>query len=425
MTTRPLLIIGGGISGITAAVEAAEAGMEVILVEKQPYLGGRVARLSRYFPKLCPPQCGLEINYRRIRNSRNIHILTSSTVDKISGTKGNFTVRIERSAQYVNNLCTACGECPAVCPVERPDEFYYGTRRTKAIFIPDEITVPFRYTIDGDVCLKAGCAECLSVCKYQAIDLYAQPETITREISGVILATGWKPYDAGRIPELGFGSGDRIVTNVMLERLPVREFIVSLLPARSSPVIAFAQCTGSRDRNHLPYCSGICCGTTLKQALMIREQLPESRIKIFFIDLRVQGRNEDVLTRVLADPNIELIKGKMAGARIQHNDGLVEIEAEDILNGRKIRTTVDLLVLATGMVPEQVGLDQVRTLDNGYIDRDSLPDGFFAVGNALHPADVPTSVKEATAAALKGLQVVRSTPPHPLPIRGGATGIGI
>jgi quinone-modifying oxidoreductase subunit QmoA len=408
MTTKPLLIIGGGISGITAAVEAAEAGMDVILVEKQPYLGGRVARLSRYFPKLCPPQCGLEINYRRIRNNLRIHTLTSSCVEEITGTKGNFIVRIRRSAQYINSLCTACGDCVPVCPVERPDDSYYDTRRTKAIYIPDEITFPFRYTIDGDVCLKAGCAECLNVCKYQAIDLDARPETFMRDVSGVILATGWKPYDARLIPELGFGTGNRIVTNVQMERLHIRNLIESGHTEGSFPVIAFAQCAGSRDRNHLPYCSGICCGTTLKQALMIREQVPESRVKIFYIDLRVQGRNEDVLARVQTDPNIELIKGKVAGARIQTTSGLVEVEAEDIMNNRMIRVIVDLLVLATGMVPEQSGLEQVRTLNNGYIDASSLPDGFFAVGNALHPADVPTSVKEATAAVLKGLQVVRS-----------------
>ncbi len=407
MRTKPLLIIGGGISGITAAAEAAEAGMEVILVEKQPYLGGRVSRLNRYFPKLCPPQCGLEINYRRIRNNMRIHILTSSCVEEITGIKGNFSVKIRKSAQYVNDLCTACGECAPVCPVERPDELFYGTRRTKAIYIPDEITFPFRYTIDGEVCLKDNCSECLKICKYQAIDLDARPEIFTREISAVILATGWRPYDARLIPELGFGTGDRIVTNVQLEKLDVRNLFKSVRPEGSYPVIAFAQCAGSRDRNHLPYCSGVCCGTTLKQALMIREQVPESRIRIFYIDLRVQGRNEDVLTRVQADPDIELVKGKVAGATIQHPGGLVEVETEDILSNRKIRITADMLVLATGMVPEQLGLEQVRTLNNGYIDASSLPDGFFAVGNAVHPADVSTSVKEATAAVLRGLQVVR------------------
>ena len=408
MATRPLLVIGGGISGITTAVEAIEAGMEVVLVEKQPYLGGRVAGLSRYFPKLCPPQCGLELNYRRIRNNLRIHTLTSSCVEQITGTKGNFTVKIRRSAQYVNDLCTACGDCVPVCPVERPDKLFYGIKRTKAIYCPDEITFPFRYTIDGEVCLKNNCLECLKICKYQAIDLNARSEIVIWEVSGVILATGWKPYDAWLIPELGFGTGDRIVTNVQLERLAVRDVIGSGRPEGSSPIIAFAQCAGSRDRNHLPYCSVICCGSTLKQALMIREQVPESLVKIFYIDLRVLGRNEDVLTRVQADPDIELIKGKVAGARIQHPGGLVEVEAEDILSNRKIRITADLLVLATGMVPEQSGLEQVRTLNNGYIDASSLPDGFFAVGNAVHPADVSTSVKEATAAALKSLQVLRS-----------------
>lgn len=404
MSHKPLLIIGGGISGITAAVEAAEAGLKVILVEKQPYLGGRVARLNRYFPKRCPPQCGLEINYRRIRSNRHIEVFTSSTVEKITGSKGNFITTIKRSAQYVNELCTACGECELVCPVERSDEFTYGIKQTKAIFIPDQIMFPFKYTIDAGVCLKNSCALCKECCTYGAIDLEAQPEVLTRDVSSVILATGWKPYDAFRIPELAFGTSDQIITNITLEIYFGSDDWIKTLGR--SPVIAFAQCAGSRDRNHLPYCSGICCGTTLKQALLIREKLPESRIRIFYIDLRVEGRNEDILARVKADPGIELIKGKVAAVEPRNNSMIVE--AEDLLENKKIRIPVDLLVLATGMVPEAAGLGQVKTNENGFIDKRELPDGFCAVGNAVHPADVSTSVKEATAAVLKGLQVFRS-----------------
>ncbi len=406
MTTRPILIIGGGISGITAAVEAAEAGLEAVLVEKQPYLGGRVARLSRYFPKRCPPQCGLEINYRRLRNNRHITVYTSSTVESITGEAGNFTARIRRAPHYVNDLCTACGDCTSVCPAERPDDLRYGQKRTKAIYIPDEIVYPFAYTIDREACLKTSCGECARVCRYQAIDLNATPAVFTVEASSVILSTGWRPYDARLIPELKFGSNDRIVTNVMLERMNWDTLTSAKSHELLQPVIAFAQCAGSRDRNHLTYCSGVCCGTTLKQALMIRERFPRSQIWIFYIDLRIQGRNEDVLASVKADPGIRLIKGKVAAVEIHDNS--VIVEAEDLLENKKTRIAVDLLVLATGMVPETAGLGQVKTNEDGFIDTRELPDGFFAVGNAVHPADVSTSVKEATAAALRGLQVSRS-----------------
>ncbi|MDD5694432.1 MAG: FAD-dependent oxidoreductase [Bacteroidales bacterium] len=410
MTTGPLLVIGGGISGITAAVEAAETGMEVFLVEKQPYLGGRVAHMNRYFPKLCPPQCGLEINFRRIRNNRHIKVYTSATVESISGSAGNFTITLKRSAQHVNDHCTACGDCESVCPVERPDDYRYGQQRTKAIYIPDGIVFPYAYTIDEKVCLKSACAECLRVCKYQAINLYALPESFAREASGIILATGWKPYDASLIGELGFGTDERVVTNVMLERMVDDNFYGIISPAIVSPVIAFAQCAGSRDRNHLPYCSGVCCGTSLKQALMIREKLPQSRIKIFYIDLRVLGRNEDVLAKVQADPGIELIRGKVAAVE-RHKESLI-VGAEDLLENKKIETRVDLLVLATGMVPEQNGLEQVITQADGFVDTRFLPEGFFAVGSAVHPSDVSTSVKEATAAVLKCMQVLRRAGCH-------------
>jgi quinone-modifying oxidoreductase subunit QmoA len=401
-----LLVIGGGISGITAAVEAAEAGCEVIMVEKSPWLGGRVARLNRYFPKLCPPTCGLEINYQRIRKNDRIRIFTSATVEKVTGTKGHFTATIRKSGEFVNNLCTACGECMPVCPVERPDEFTSGIRTTKAIYMPDGITFPFIYAIDESACLKENCGKCALVCKYNAIDLTARPETITREVSSVILATGWEPFDAMQIPELGFGTTEKIVSNVMMETI-----VGSIDPTRvpPSPVIAFAQCTGSRDINYLPYCSGICCGTSLKQALLAREKWPECHVMIFYIDLRIQGRNEDVLARAQADPGITFIKGKVASASLQKDSGQVLVEAEDVMQNKKIKISVDLLVLVTGMVPGTCNLDQVNCDPNGFVDHRILPDGFFAVGNVLHPADVSTSVKEATAAALKGLQVYRSS----------------
>lgn len=401
MANGPLLVIGGGISGITAAVEAAEAGCGVILVEKQPWLGGRVARLNRYFPKLCPPLCGLEINYQRLRRNKRIRVFTSSAVTSITGTRGNFTATIRKAAQYVNGLCTACGECVSVCPVSRLDEFTYGLKQTKAIHIPDNNPFPFSYAIDEEVCLKTECGKCVPACRYRAIDLGATPETIHREVSSVIVATGWKPYDSTRLPELGYGSSDKIITNVMMES------VLEDLERSQPSTIAFAQCAGSRDINHLPYCSGICCGTSLKQALLVREKLPESQIIIFYIDLRVQGRNEDVLAKAQADRYITFIKGKIASVSTQN--WKVIIEAEDIIQGKKIRVQVDLLVLATGMVPERCGIELASVGENGFIDKRALPEGFFAVGNALHPADVSTSVKEATAAALKGLQVLRSS----------------
>ena len=159
MTDKPILIIGGGISGITAAVEIAETGGQVVLVEKLPYLGGNVVKMNNYFPKLCPPTCGLEINFRRIKQNRNIRVVTSTTVENIEGTKGDFIIRLKSDPVYVNSNCNACGECIEVCPEERPNEFNYFFDNTKAIYLPHEMAYPFKFTIDDTYCQKENCSK--------------------------------------------------------------------------------------------------------------------------------------------------------------------------------------------------------------------------------------------------------------------------
>ena len=173
-----VLVIGGGISGVTAAIEASEAGCEVVLVEKNPYLGGRVAQMSQYFPKLCPPTCGLEINFSRLRTSPRIRCLTLSQVERITGAPGNYKATIQRTPRFVNVKCTACGECVAACPVERADEFNLGMSVTKAVYLPFEMAHPLQFVIDGSVCPGSECGKCVPACPYDAIDLDMQPETI-------------------------------------------------------------------------------------------------------------------------------------------------------------------------------------------------------------------------------------------------------
>ena len=174
-----ILVIGGGISGLTAAIEAAEAGYNVYLVEKNPYLGGRVAQLWRYFPKLCPPYCGLEILFKRLKNLPNLKFFTNAEVESVSGEPGNFDVAIRLNPRYVTEACTACGECVKACPEERPNEFNYGMDKTKAIYLPHEMAFPMKYAIDAKYCKKDdGCKACVEACKYDAIDLAMQPKTM-------------------------------------------------------------------------------------------------------------------------------------------------------------------------------------------------------------------------------------------------------
>jgi len=178
---KPVLVAGGGMSGITAAIELAETGRDVILVEKNPYLGGNVLRMSNYFPKLCPPACGLEINFRRIRQSRHIKCYTSTEVVEVTGKMGSFKVSLRTEPAYVNDNCSACGNCADVCPVTRPDSFNYNFSETKAACLPHEMAYPFRYHIDGEYCKKHECGKCLDVCDYNAIDLSAQPHNFEVE----------------------------------------------------------------------------------------------------------------------------------------------------------------------------------------------------------------------------------------------------
>jgi quinone-modifying oxidoreductase subunit QmoA len=408
-----VLVIGGGISGITAAIEAAEAGCEVVLVEKNAYLGGRVARTNQYFPKLCPPNCGLEINFRRLRTSPRIRCLTLSEVEKISGQPGNYQATIQRQPRRVNNKCTACGACVEACPVERPNEFNAGMSKTKAVYVPSEMAYPMQYVIDGDACPGSECGKCLPACPYDAIELDMQPETIEVQVQAVVWATGWEPYDAGKIDGLGFGTYKNVVTNVMMERMaanngPTGGKIQRPSDGKEIETVAFVQCAGSRDENHLKHCSGVCCMGSLKQTKYIREQYPDAQIFVFYIDIRAPGRLEDFYASVQEDEKLQLIKGKVAKITEEGSGDLV-VEAEDTLSGERVLQKVNLVVLATGIVPTdprvrmEVGGNLQRD-EHGFLTGDQPLPGMVGAGCAKRPVDVATCVRDATGAALKALQ---------------------
>ena len=410
-----ILVIGGGISGVTAAIEASEAGCDVLLVEKNPYLGGRVAAMNQYFPKLCPPSCGLEINFRRLRTSPRIQCLPLSTVESITGEPGRFQVTIQRQPRRVNNKCTACGACVEACPVERSDAFNCGMSSTQAIYLPFEMAYPLRYVIDGDVCPGTECGKCVPACPYEAIDLDMAPETIEEEVQAVIWATGWEPYDAGQIEGLGFGQYPNVITNVMMERLaspggPTAGKIQRPSDGKEIEDIAFVQCAGSRDENDLKHCSGVCCMASLKQARYVREQYPDARIHVFYIDMRTPGRLEDFLAAMEKDEKFDLIKGKVAKITEDAASGDLTVEAEDTLSGNRIRQKVNLVVLATGIVPAdaavRIELDGgLQKDEHGFLTSDQPLAGLLAAGCAKRPVDVAASVRDATGTALKALQI--------------------
>jgi len=410
-----ILVVGGGISGLTTALEAAEVGYEVFLIEKNPYLGGRVAQLNQYFPKLCPPTCGLEINFRRIKDNPNIKVFTLATVETVAGTPGNYDVTITLSPRYVNQNCVACNECVAVCPVERENDFNFNMDATRAIYRPFEMAFPMRYVIDSSVCKGSECGKCVDACKYDAIELDMETKTMKLNVGAIVWSTGWTPYDAAKIDNLGFGKYPNIITNMMMERLaapngPTNGKILRPSDNKEPESIAFVQCAGSRDENHLPYCSYICCMASLKQATYIREQYPEAKIYIFYIDVRAPGqRYEKFYQQIKADENVFLIKGKVAEVAQDPDSSNITLVAENAVTGEKIKQTVAMAVLATGMQPNTAFAKlpaDLKYTEDGFIINDFEKGGMFAAGCANKPADVISSNQNATGMALKAIQTL-------------------
>ncbi len=406
-----ILVVGGGISGLTAALEAAEVGNDVFLVEKEPFLGGRVAQLNQYFPKLCPPTCGLEINFKRIKDNRKIRSYTMTTVKSVSGEAGNYEVTLETTPRYVNDKCTGCGKCEEVCSEEIENSFDFGMSKRKAVYLPHEMAFPHRYVLAKDVCSAETVQAIVAACPYGAVEPDMEAKEFTLRVSSIVWATGWDPYDYKKLSNLKPESSSAIITNMMMERLasdngPTNGKIVRPGDEKEPESFAFVQCAGSRDENHLEHCSSICCMATFKQMTYIREQYPEAKIYVFYIDLRTPGRYEKFRENLMADENAEFIKGKVADI-VAEDDGSVTVVAEDAQSGVKVSQKVDLCILATGMKPALGGDSCGVTVDgNGFVV--SEPEkGMIGAGCARNSADVYTSVQSATAAALKAIQIGR------------------
>lgn len=411
-----IMVVGGGISGLTTALEAAEVGYEVFIVEKNPYLGGRVSQLNQYFPKLCPPTCGLEINFRRIKDNPNIKVLTLAEVEKVSGGPGGYDVTVKLNPRYVNENCTSCGECADACKAELPNEFNLGMDKTKGAYLPHAMAFPARYVISPQIIGTEDARRCQEACKYDAVDLEMKAKTFNLNVGSIVWATGWEPYDASKIDNLGFGRYPNIITNMMLERLaapngPTKGKILRPSDDKEPESVAFVQCAGSRDENHLPYCSYICCMASLKHATYIRERYPEAKIYIFYIDMRAPGyRYEKFYKKIKEDENVFFIKGKVAEVEQAVDNNQITVVAENAVTGEKIRQTVDMVVLATGMQPTaanaKLPAGELKYTEDGFIINDMEQGGMFAAGCANKPADVVSSNQNATGMALKAIQTL-------------------
>lgn len=414
-TGGSILVVGGGISGLTTALEAAEVGYEVFLIEKNPYLGGRVAQLNQYFPKLCPPTCGLEINFRRIKDNPRIKVFTLGEIERVDGETGSYDVTVRLNPRYVNENCTCCGECATVCETEIADEFNFGMNMKKGAYLPFEMAFPARYVVSPEIIRTDDAKRCVEACKYDAIDINMEAKTINLKVGAVVWATGWTPYDAAKIDNLGFGKYQNVITNMMMERLasvngPTDGKILRPSDGKPPESIAFVQCAGSRDENHLLYCSYICCMASLKQATYIREQYPDTKIYIFYIDVRAPGQKyEKFYKKIKEDKNVFLIKGKVAEVSEDPDSKNITVVAENAVTGEKIKQTVEMAVLATGMQPTTADVKFPADLKynaDGFIINDFEKGGMFAAGCANKPADVVSSNQNATGMALKAIQTL-------------------
>lgn len=413
-TNQSILVVGGGMSGITAALEAAEAGYEVVLIEKNPYLGGRVTQLYQYFPKLCPPNCGLEINFRRMRQNPKVRFFTMAQISGISGQEGDYDVTIKLSPRYVNEKCTCCGKCAEVCEAEIDNPFNYGMDKIKAAYLPHEFAFPMRYVLDPSIVKTEDGKKCLEACEYGAIDLNMEETSFDLKVGAIVWAGGWDPYDAATIDYYGFGEYKNVITNVMMERLaapngPTNGKILRPSDQKEPKNIAFIQCAGSRDENFLPYCSGICCLASLKQTTYVSERHPECEMTIFFIDIRALDRLEDFYIKVQENEKVTFIKSKIANITEDEETGALVLEGENTRTGEQILMTFDMVVLATGMVPNQINIEpppDVAYDEYGFLTNDPEKRGIYGAGCSRRPTDVASSVQDATAAALKAIQSI-------------------
>jgi quinone-modifying oxidoreductase subunit QmoA len=413
-TNETILVVGGGISGMTAAIEAAETGKRVVLVEKRAYLGGRVSQFYKYFPKMCFPTCGLEINQRRTKMNPNITVLTMAEVTNLEGEAGNYNATITLSPRYINDNCTGCGDCAKVVEAEFDNEYDYGMSKRKGAYLPHVMAHPMRYVLDPAIIGTEDADKARAACKVDAVDLDMQQEEVKFNCGAVIWATGWQPYDADKIQPYGHDRFDNVLSNVEFERMcdpkgPTGGKIMRPSDGKVAKNIAFIQCAGSRDHNHLYHCSRICCMATLKQTNYVTDALgDDADVTIYYIDIRSIDRFEDFYKKVQDNDNVKFIKSKVASVT-RDSGGNPVCNGVDTEGYHRYANAHDMVILATGMEPsvdaDKFPVDIVINRE-GFIEADEKNGGIFAAGVASEALDVNRAVQHATGAALRAIQVI-------------------
>ncbi|MFA5787416.1 MAG: CoB--CoM heterodisulfide reductase iron-sulfur subunit A family protein [Actinomycetota bacterium] len=443
--TRGALVIGGGVAGIRAALDIANAGYPVTLVERQPTIGGNMARLSETFPTLDCSQCILTPLMVEASRHPNIELLTYSEVESVSGYVGNFKVRIKRKPRYViEDACTGCDDCSVACPESVPNEFDMNLSWRKAIYIPFPQAVPAVYTMDAEHCVNSNlesaggyrvlaCERCHEACGPKAIDFDMKAEIVEREVGAIVVASGYEMMAAEEAKEYGYGTYPDVMDGLEFERLlsasgPTGGEIRRPSDGKVPRQIVFIQCVGSRDpARGVAYCSRVCCMYTAKHALLFKHKVPEGRAYIFYIDVRAAGKGyEEFVSRAMEEDEILYIRGRVS--RVVPKDGQLMVQGVDTLSGETVRVPADLVVLATAMIPaDRGGLAKelrLATDPYGFFQEahpklrpvETLTAGVFLAGSSHAPKDIPDAVAHASAAASKTLEMLSRPKLHREPV---------
>ncbi len=417
------LVIGGGIAGIQAALDIAEAGFKVYLVEKEPSIGGRMSQLDKTFPTLDCSACILTPKMVDVSRHPNIELLTYSEVVGVQSEAGRFHATIKKKPRYVDIVkCTGCGSCAEACRLKGrvSDTFNAAMGKRSAIYVPFPQAVPLKYTVDPTQCIyltRGVCGKtflCKDACKAEAIDFSQKGELVELSVSAVVTATGFDPFNAALKPELGYGIYPNVITSLQFERLSSASGPTSgkiLLNGKEPKEIAFVQCVGSRDQTtgNL-YCSRVCCMVTAKHAHLVKDKIHDARVTVFYADIRAFGKGFEEFYDRVREEGVRYRRGYVSEIYKQ-GDKLI-VRSEDTLIGKQIETPADLVVLSVGLVPRPetngvaalLGLTQST---DGFLAEahpkmrpvDTAIDGVYLAGCVQGPKDIPDTVAHAKAAA--------------------------
>jgi heterodisulfide reductase subunit A len=422
------LIIGGGIAGIQAALDIAEGNHEVVFVERNPSIGGNMARMDKVFPTLDCSACILSPKMVEVANHKNITLYTYSEVEQVTGFIGNFTVSIRKKARFVDiEKCTGCEACMLKCPIKGPSEFNLGLSHHPAVYIPFPLAVPRVPVIDKTRCtymLKKKCGLCQKVCPSKAIDYEQQDEIVEEQFGAIIVATGYELMDWTVYGEYGHGKYPDVITSLQYERLlsangPTGGHIKRPSDGKEPEVVAIISCVGSRDEAMgRPYCSSVCCMYTAKYTILTREHLPHSQVFVFYMDVRATGKlYEEFIRRAQEKYGARYVRGRVS--KIYERNGRMVLQGADTLLGQPVELEADLVVLAVGITANSGAVELANKLnishdEYGFFTEshpklrpvESSTPGIFIAGACQGPKDIPLTVAQASSAASKVLALI-------------------